>query len=242
MFIEKRLNSTIRHIYEKGACVYHMIRAELGDELFERAMHTFVQDNAHQTVETIDLLRAIDKATGRNLQFLFDQYVLRGGHPDYKVAYAWDGDSHLAKVTITQTQAKKDDESPQSGLFDLKIPVGFGFVSEAKGKSKQVRVEVKPFKVRIYQRQQALYFPLDQKPSFISFDVDNHYLKTVSLEYPLPELKAQLKYDPDPLSRIYAIAAIAKKGGLEAVNALGEALTDDAFWAVRLEVAKKLDP
>lgn len=229
-----------RHIYEKGACVYHMIRAELGDELFERAMHTFVQDNAHQTVETIDLLRAIDKATGRNLQFLFDQYVLRGGHPDYKVAYSWDGDSHLAKVTITQTQAKKDDESTQSELFDLKIPVGFGFVSKPKGKSKQVRVEVKSFRVRIYQRQQTLYFPLEQKPTFISFDVANHYLKTVSLEYPLLELKAQLNYDPDPLSRIYAIAAIAKKGGLEAVKVLGEALTGDAFWAVRLEVARKL--
>ena len=229
-----------RHIYEKGACVYHMIRAELGDELFERAIHTFVQDNAHQTVETIDLLRAIDKATGRNLQFLFDQYVLRGGHPDYKVAYAWDGDSHLAKVTITQTQAKKDDESAQSELFDLKIPVGFGFVSDPKGKSKQASVEVKPFRVRIYQRQHVLYFPLEQKPSFISFDVGNHYLKTVSLEYPLLELKAQLNDDPDPLSRIHAIAAIAKKGGLEAVKVLGEALTDDAFWAVRLEVARKL--
>ncbi|MCA1994139.1 MAG: M1 family metallopeptidase, partial [Coleofasciculus sp. S288] len=78
-----------RHLYEKGACVYHMIRTELGDELFWKAIQTFVQDNAHQTVETIDLLRAIEKATGRNLLFLFDQYVFRGGHPDYKVAYSW---------------------------------------------------------------------------------------------------------------------------------------------------------
>ncbi|MEM9213444.1 MAG: M1 family metallopeptidase [Cyanobacteria bacterium P01_F01_bin.150] len=229
-----------RHIYEKGACVYHMIRAALGDELFEKAMHTFVQDNAHQTVETIDLLRAIDKATGRNLQFLFDQYVLRGGYPDYKVAYAWDGDSNLAKVTITQTQARKDDESANSDLFDLKIPIGFGFVSESKGKSKQTNVDIQTFTVQIHQRQQTLYFPLEKKPSFISFDVGNHYLKTVSLEYPLIELKAQLKHDPDPLARIYAIAAIAKKGGLEAVKALGESLTTDGFWAVRFEVARKL--
>ncbi|NJL45464.1 MAG: M1 family metallopeptidase, partial [Leptolyngbyaceae cyanobacterium SM2_3_12] len=66
-----------RHIYEKGACVYHMIRTELGDDLFWQAIHTFVQSHAHQTVETIDLLRAIDKATGRNLRPLFDQYVFR---------------------------------------------------------------------------------------------------------------------------------------------------------------------
>ncbi|MBW4467028.1 MAG: M1 family metallopeptidase, partial [Pegethrix bostrychoides GSE-TBD4-15B] len=75
-----------RHLYEKGACVYHMIRAELGDELFFKTIQRFVQDNAHRTVETVDLLRAIEKASGRNLQFLFDQYVFRGGHPDYKVA------------------------------------------------------------------------------------------------------------------------------------------------------------
>jgi aminopeptidase N len=50
-----------RHLYEKGACVYHMIRAELGDDLFWKAVATFVNDNAHKTVETVDLLRAIEK-------------------------------------------------------------------------------------------------------------------------------------------------------------------------------------
>lgn len=225
-----------RHIYEKGACVYHMIRAELGDALFWRAIHTFVQDNAHQTVETIDLLRAIDKATGRNLRPLFDQYVLRGGHPDYKVAYSWDGDSKLAKVTVTQTQAKDGDTSSTSGLFDLRIPIGFGVV----GKGKTHTVDVKPFTVRIHEREQALFFPLDKKPDFISFDVGNHYLKTVELEYPVAELKAQLKHDPDPLSRIEAAIALAKKGSLEAVTALAASLTDDPFWGVRAEVAEQL--
>ncbi|MEM6592191.1 MAG: M1 family metallopeptidase, partial [Cyanobacteria bacterium P01_C01_bin.73] len=68
-----------RHIYEKGACVYHMIRAELGDDLFWKAIQHFVNIHAHQTVETIDLIRAIEQVTGRNLRFLFDQYVFRGG-------------------------------------------------------------------------------------------------------------------------------------------------------------------
>jgi aminopeptidase N len=225
-----------RHIYEKGACVYHMIRAELGDDLFWRAVHTFVQDNAHRTVETIDLLRAIDKATGRNLRPLFDQYVLRGGHPDYKVAYSWDGDSQLAKLTVTQTQAKDGDTSSSSGLFDLRIPIGFGYVGSGGASS----LEVKSFTVRIHEREQALFFPLEQKPDFISFDVGNHYLKTVELAHPVAELKAQLQYDPDPLSRIEAAIALAKKGNLEAVTALTTALTEDPFWGVRAEVAEQL--
>jgi aminopeptidase N len=220
-----------RHLYEKGACVYHMIRAALGDELFFSAIRTFVQENAHKTVETVDLLRSIDRATGRNLQFLFDQFVFRGGHPDYKVAYAWDGDSNLAKITVTQTQAKEGSNGSNAGLFDLKIPIGFG---ENAGSPQKV------FTVRIHEREQTFYFPLEQKPAFVSFDVGNHTLKTVVLEYPVAELKAQLQHDPDPISRIYAAEALAKKGGLEAVKALTTALTEQPFWGVRVEVAKQL--
>ena len=218
-----------RHLYEKGACVYHMIRAELGEDLFWKAIAQFVNDNAHSTVETVDLLRAIETATGRNLLFLFDQYVFRGGHPDYKVAYAWDGDSNLAKVTVTQTQAK---DGNSKDLFDLKIAIAFGYTIE----------ETDPalFSVRICDREQSFYFPLEQKPDFISFDVSNPTLKTVALEYPFPELKAQLQHDPDPVSRIYAAEALGKKGGLESVRALATALKQEPFWGVRVEVVKNL--
>ncbi|GAB4226007.1 MAG: M1 family metallopeptidase [Stanieria sp.] len=215
-----------RHLYEKGACVYHMIRAILGDELFDRAIATLVRNNAHQTVETIDLLRAIDQATGYNLAFLFDQYVFRGGHPDYKIAYSWDGDSNLATLTVTQTQAKDNIKD----LFDLKIPVAFGYI-DGEGKT---------FTLRIHQQEQSFYFPLEKKPDFVSFDVSNNFLKTVTLEYPLPELKNQLQYDPDSISRISAAIALGKKGGIEAIKALEQSLTNDSFWGVRLEVAKQL--
>lgn len=223
-----------RHLYEKGACVYHMLRAELGEDLFWNAIHTFVQDNAHRTVETIDLLRAIEQATGRNLLFLLDQYVYRGGHPDYKVAYSWDSDSKLAQVTATQTQAKATENGKVEDLFDLKLPIAFGYVRE------QQPPELQTFTVRVHEQEQAFYFPLQDKPQWVSFDAGNHLLKTVSLEYPLAELKAQLQSDPDPLARIFAAEALAKKGNLEAVHALTESLQRDPFWGVRSEVAKQL--
>jgi aminopeptidase N len=232
-----------RHIYEKGSCVYHMIRTELGDALFTQALSTLLQTHAHSTVETIDLLRAIDKATGRNLRSLFDQYVYRGGHPDYKVAYSWDSESNLAKITVTQTQVATDKTSIQEGLFDLKIPIGFGYIqnqSEQGEDSSAISVQQKIVVVRLHEREQALYFPLEQKPDFISFDVGNHFLKTVALEYPIKELAAQIKHDPDPISRIYAAAALAQKGNLEAVQILITALQSDPFWAVRAEVAEQL--
>ena len=211
-----------RHIYEKGGCVYHMLRTELGDDLFWIAIHHFVRTNAHKTVETIDLLRAIEEATGKNCMFLFDQYVFRGGHPEYKIGYSWDGDNNLAKVTVTQTQ----DE-----LFDLKIPIGFGFEEVASNQA---------FTVRVFEKEQSFYFPLKQKPKYISFDRGNNYLKQVSLEYGVAELKAGLQSDPDPIARIQCAEALAKKGGLEAVKALGQALIDEKFWGVRVEIAENL--
>jgi aminopeptidase N len=138
----------------------------------------------------------------------------------------------LAKVTVVQTQVKESQNGSKNERFDLKIPIAFGYTDADS--------PLKTFKVRIHEREQSFYFPLEKKPQFISFDAGNNYLKTVTLEYPLAELKAQLKYDPDPVSRIYAAQALVKKGGLEVVQALAEALTDDPFWGVRVEVAKQL--
>jgi aminopeptidase N len=227
-----------RHLYEKGACVYHLIRTELGDELFQKAIQTFVQDNAHKTVETIDLLRALEKSTGSNLLPLFDQYVFRGGHPDYKVSYSWDNHNKLAKITIKQNQAKDSDKLSEKNLFDLKIPIGFGYKPDKK--SPETSGNFKTFTVQVHEKEQTFYFPLEEKPAFISFDVNNNILKTLTLDYAVAELKAQLQYDPDPISRIYAAKALAKKGGLEAVKALSNALKNDSFWGVRVEVAKQL--
>lgn len=223
-----------RHLYEKGACVYHMIRGILGDELFDRAIQTFLWDNAHSSVETIDLLRAIEKSTGRNLAFLFDAYVFRGGHPAFKVNYSWDRENNLAKVTVKQTQTKNDSMGSDRQLFDLKIPIAFGYVDP------QDKVSQQQMTVRVSLLEQTFYFPLAKKPQFFSFDVGNYFLKTVALEYPAAELKAQLQYDPDPVSRIYAAMALVKKGNLDTVKALEKALKSDAFWGVRVEVAKQL--
>ena len=237
------------HTYEKGGCVYHMLHQELGDDLFWKSIQTFVKNHAFGAIETIDLLRAIEQTTGRNLLFLFDQYVFRGGHPDFKVAYSWDGENNIAKLTVIQTQAKEGDLET---LFNLKIPVAFATLSyEAASpapkskKSKKAsapapKVTFKTVKLAIHDREQTFYFPLEQKPDFVSFDPGNHWLKTVELDYPLPELKAQLQFDPDPIARVFAAKAIAQKGTLEALNALAQSLTRDRFWGVRAEVADNL--
>jgi aminopeptidase N len=223
-----------RHLYEKGGCVYHMIRSVLGDKLFTKAMHQFVNHHAHDTVETIDLLRAIEVSTGYNLAPLFDQYVFRGGHPDFDLSYSWDRDSSMAKISVKQTQAKPEEPPSKNQLFNLLIPLGFGYVQQDKFE------KLVEFKLKLNEPEQTFYFPLEQKPDFVSFDVGNNYLKTVKLNYPQQELIQQLHHDPDSTSRIYAAIALGKKGGLDVVEAFTKALTTEQFWGVRVEIAKQL--
>ncbi len=218
-----------RHLYEKGACVYHMLRGQLGETAFKAAIRTFLENQAYQPVETVDLLRAIHQATGRNLAPLFDQYVFRGGHPEFKVSYAWDHEGQLAKLTVKQVQAKDDPRQ----CFDLRLPLAFGYVEGEQ-------VTQQRLSLRVQEPEQCFYFPLAARPRFVSFDVGNFTLKALTLDYPLKELKAQLQYDPDPVSRIEAAIALAKRGGLEALQALSQALSRDPFWGVRAEVAGQL--
>ena len=88
------------HLYEKGSLVLHMLRYMLGDAAFWDSLRQYVTTNRHQVVETVDLERAIEIATGRNLQAFFQQWVYKGGHPEYQVEFAWDD----ATVTVRQQQ------------------------------------------------------------------------------------------------------------------------------------------
>ena len=220
-----------RHSYSKGGLIYNMIRAKLGDRLFEKSLQKFLSDNKHQNVNSTQFLQAITAASGKNLKPIFDQYIYRGGHPDFKVSFNWDNEYKIAKITIVQTQAKNDDDL--ESLFDLEIPVSFCIVDNKEVSSIDL-------KFRISKKEQSFYTPLDQKPDFISFDTNNDTLKTVELDYGVTELSNQLKSDPDPISRIYAIEAISKKANIQTIKTLKEAYETEKFWAVRAKIIEKL--
>ncbi|WP_218080413.1 M1 family aminopeptidase [Anthocerotibacter panamensis] len=216
-----------RHTYQKGALVYHMVRHYLGDKLFSRVIQTFLEDNRHCAVETIDLLRAIEKATGRNFLPLFEQYVFKGGHPDFKVAYTWVAEGSYAKVTVQQTQVIND----LTGLFTLEVPIALGW---ADGTSQTLVLA-------ITQKEQTFCFPLATKPLWFSFDPGNDLLKTLELTVSVEDLLAQLRHDPSVMGRVFAAHALAKKVNPIIVAALQEVLLDPAvFWGVRAECADAL--
>lgn len=215
-----------RHLYEKGSLVLHMLRYVLGDKLWWRSINTYVTDNRGKSVETLDLINAIEKATGKNLRWFFDQWIFKAGHPEYKVSYTWDAKKKEASVWIVQ--AHRTD--PETGLF--KMPVVFEF--ELKGGGR------KAFRELVDKKEQTFTWKLASEPKLFRFDPGNWILKHVTVVKPRAMWYYQLKSDKDPMGRIAAAHQLAKMGSPEAVEALAAALHNERFWGVQIEIARCL--
>ncbi len=218
-----------RHLYEKGSCVLHMLRAIVGETAFWRAIQAYARANRGREVITADLERAFEEATGKSMGRFFAQWVYHGGHPDFEVSYDWDGDHQLAKVTVKQTQ-KVDELTP---LFAT--PVQIAFTLEHRG-----RRETKTFTVHVENESETFVFPLDRRPVLVRFDPYGWVLKTLKFDRTAPMLRWQIANDVDPLGRLEAAEALAKESDAESVQALVTALNSDEFWAVRAEAARSL--
>ena len=109
-----------RHLYEKGSLVLHMIRTVLGDALWTKAIHHYVRKHRSTNVTTPDFQRAITEATGRNIDWLFDQYVYRGGHPALKVAFEWD-DAREAREAQRAADAGREGSAAVPAAGDHRL-------------------------------------------------------------------------------------------------------------------------
>ena len=216
-----------RHLYEKGSVVLHTLRGVLGDDQFFRSIQRYTRDNQERSVITQDLVNAIAAETGRNLEWFFDQWVYRPGHPEFKVGWSWDDDAKLATVSVKQTQGT-DDGTP--AVFRAPLTIDF-----RKGRAKPVA-----FKVEVNQREQTFVFPLAAKPDLCRFDPYNWVLKELDFEKSSGELRLQLRDDDDIAGRQRAATGLGKKGGADAVGALEAAVTADKHWSVQAAAAKAL--
>jgi aminopeptidase N len=217
------------HLYEKGSLVLHMLRYMLGDAAFWESLRQYVTANRHQVVETVDLERAIEIATGRNLQAFFQQWVYKGGHPEYQVEFAWDDTTRIATVTIRQQQQTGTEHGVETPLFDMPVTLLFAL---PEGEQR--------FPLRVPEQLHTFHIALPAQPRWMSFDPGNWILKKLQLKVPKDMLIAQLQHDPDIMGRIYAAEALSDIGSLEAVASLRQVLEQETFWGVQAEVARLL--
>ena len=86
--------------YTKGSWILHMLRSQLGPDLFRKCVKTYLERHRHGNVVTEDLRSIIEEHSGRSFDRFFDQYVFHAHHPELKIAYAWDEKSKLAKISV----------------------------------------------------------------------------------------------------------------------------------------------
>ncbi|MGH9772616.1 MAG: M1 family metallopeptidase, partial [Candidatus Acidiferrales bacterium] len=86
------------NIYTKGGWVLKMLREQLGDADFFRALHYYLETNRGQNVVTADLQKSIEQATSTNVDKFFHQWVYRAGAPQFEVSYTYDDAAHQIKL------------------------------------------------------------------------------------------------------------------------------------------------
>jgi aminopeptidase N len=136
--------------YQKGAWVLHMLRSNLGDDVFFRGIRAYYESHKNSVASTEDLRAALEKASRKDLRGFFARWVYDSGHPQYELKWEWLGKKEL-RVVLTQTQ-------PGNAFVD---PVQLSIVT-AKGKRDVVlKPTGKLFIERIPLRDQPVQLELD---------------------------------------------------------------------------------
>jgi len=206
------------HAYPKGAAVLHMLRFVLGDRAFFRVLGEFLNRFAFRNADTHDFMGVVKETTGENLDWFFEQWLFRPGHPVFRVSWDWRETSKKVRLTVSQVQ----DFS--KGIPVYRLPVVIGLRTSAKNWSKRVWLTAK---------EETFEFDAPEKPLLVRFDDGNYLLKELTFEKPPEELVFELR-NGDAIGRLWAADGLQKfPGAGPAREALLQTARKDPFWAVR---------
>jgi len=216
-----------RHLYEKGSLVLHMIRRVSGDDLFFKSLNLYCTRHRGANVITQDLQRAFEDTTGRNLDFFFDQWVYKEGHPEIEVSSSFDDKKKLLSVTVKQTH-KTGDTIASAFSFPVTIAL-----MDAQGRETRHRVEIK-------DREQVFNFVMDKAPKAVRFDPEHDILKTLKHKRGREALETELRHAPEAIGRGAAARELGVEGSPQASAAIRDAMLTDKFWGVQADAAAAL--
>jgi aminopeptidase N len=210
--------------YPKGSWVLHQLRRRIGDKAFWAGIRLYVQRHKYSTVDTSDLRKAFEDATGHSLERFFYDTVERKGHPVLDVRFRWLSKENLLEVDVKQRQKEPAFHFPVTIQAQLK-----------GSKNKQLRQ-----RFQVTKKHQQFYLSLGSRPSMVRFDPLNTVLKEAKIHKDQDWWIAQLTSDKDPIGRIEAAQDLARRRRGELTKTVIDALFGDKFWAVKVEVAKAL--
>lgn len=153
---------------EKGSMVFHMLRGITGDDIFFDAVRQFICDTIYIQASWTDISAAFEKASGRNLEWFFSQWLDRKGLPDIEVK-----NERLAVVKGSQTVSFDIIQKTDAYRFTLPVTI--------KTNSGEVT-----HTLHVEKEQESFDIIVDSTPFEIVFDKDYSILRRISDDESLP--------------------------------------------------------
>jgi aminopeptidase N len=229
------------YAYPRGGAVLHMLRTFLGEDNWWRSINHYLTKYAHQPVETEQFRIAIEETTGQPMDWFFEEWLYKMGHPIFRVTQDYDAANKSLTLKVRQEQ-RPDLESqyPQVALFQTPLDIEIGTANSTR--IERVRIEAK--------EEQTFKFTVDSEPLLVNFDHNGTLIKELQFSKTDGQLMYQLAHDQDVLGRIWALQQLStrmrddktpdtEKGSIN--KALADATTKDRFWGTRLEGATALN-
>jgi len=157
--------------YLKGGAVIHTLRETVGNESFWKAVNVYLNRHKFGNVETEDLKRVMEDASGQDLTWFFEQWIHQAGYPKLSVKQVYNPRTKRLSLTVTQMQ-KIDFITPAAFTLPMEVEI-----ETAEG----AKIE----KIKIDKRHQIFTFKTGAKPLKITFDKEEKIpIKSVKI-FPL---------------------------------------------------------
>lgn len=212
--------------YPKGASVLFMLRYVVGDEVFRAAIKHYLEENSYQNVNTQDLLDAFQEAAGYSLDWFWEEWILRGGEPVWKV----DAQSTASETTFHLTQLQMNE--PYVGLFKMPVVLEVHYTDGTSSSEKVwVTDATHAFSVK--------HLP-SKKVAYTLFDPGNRILKYMEFNKPFEQLAIQAKSATYMLDRLDAVIGMEEIAIDQKRKVLQSILKEESWYSVRIMAMRQL--
>ncbi|MSQ04219.1 MAG: hypothetical protein EXR71_20410 [Myxococcales bacterium] len=152
------------NVYAKGAMVLQMLRALLGEETFWGTMQAYTRKHAHSSVDTVDLQRAMETRSGRDLGWFFQQWTELPGVPKLTTSWTWTPDPGDTRRGVVAVELRQQAGSGEKGSAPYALPV-------------KITVDgASPTTAWLRGESLTVTVPCDQAPAFVAIDPDGGLL------------------------------------------------------------------
>jgi aminopeptidase N len=221
----------VQRIYQKGSLVLEMLHNVMGELEFKDAIRHYLEKYAFGYAETNDFIRCVYDATGKPYNWFFDQWVLRGGEPDYLVKDSVAADSIGNRSTLFKVwQVQKVNEL--NGLFKMPVEFEVHYVDGTKNNLK-TWIEKQYTEISVPN-------PLKKQVAFVLFDPNRKILKKVTFTQPFERLITQSQQAENMIDRYDAWVGLRSEPVSKKSEILMTSFRKETFWLVKSEILQQL--